>query len=248
MVGAQRAERPTECCLYCGRAWMPGVVSKSKEHPLGEWMKRQEKNHPPEQRVVTVGLEFDDSTNEFVHVGPDARVKKAPLLNLRTREVCEDCNNGPLKLAQDAAKPIILQLTRSAAAGLAVVLSRQHARELAVWAQMVALTYELTSGHSRVGNVDMGRQLSLGEPAPYSQVFLCRHPQDYDISLALAQIDVSATPDARPGPPDRRALLVAIVYHYFSILVIITDSPKQAWPQLLFTQWTLLCPLCQAVV
>lgn len=232
-------KRP-DCCIYCGRPWAPGIVKKSEEHPLGEWMKRQEKNHPLENRVTRLAAEFDEATNEFVHIGPETRVKNAPLLNLRTRDVCEDCNNGPLKAAQDAAKPIILQLDKSVETGLAVALSRQHARELALWTQMAVLTYELTSGFVGVGCVDMGLQLSRGEPLPYSHVWLCRNRRDYEISIALAQLDVSATPDPRPGPPDRRALLASIVYHHFSILAFICGSPEQAWPRLPLHQWALL--------
>jgi len=239
----RRATRP-ECCLYCGRPWTPGLVNKSEEHPLGESMKRNEKNHPQEQRVVRLGVEFDEFTNDFANVGsPDPRVLKKPLLNLRTRDVCEDCNTGPLKDAQDAAKPVIIQLETVAASGLALVMSRQQAKDLTLWAQMASLTYELTSGYIPVGNVEMGSQLSSHEPLPYSQVWLCRHPRDYDLSIALAQMDVSATEVVRPDPPDRRALLTAIVYHHFSILVFIANSPGQAWPRLQGQQWTLLWPL-----
>lgn len=238
-----RTARP-EYCLYCGRRWTPGIVNKSEEHPLGEWMKRNERNHPPEQRVARFGIEFDTSANEFVNPGsPDPRILQKPLLNLRTRDVCEDCNNGPLKAAQDAAKPIILQLEAAAQSGLALVMSRQQAMNLAVWAQMASLTYELTSGFAAVGNMAMGQQLSLRKSLPYSQVWLCQHPRDYDISIALAQVDVSATQVARPGPPDRRALLAAIVYHHFSILTFTADSPEQAWPRLPLHQWTLLWPV-----
>ncbi len=238
--------RPTSC-IYCGRQWSE-QVKKSEEHPLGEWMKREElkrkgKNYALENRVTRLAAEFDEKANEFVHVGPQTRVRNAPLLNLRTRDVCEDCNKGPLKDAQDAAKPIILQLDKSAETGIAVVLSRQHARELALWAEMAVVTYELTSGYDGVGNVNMGQQLRCGEPLPYAQVWLCRNRQDYEISIALAQLDVSATPDARPGPPDRRALLGSIVYHHFSLLTFISDSPEQAWPRLPLHQWTLLWPV-----
>jgi hypothetical protein len=65
-------KRPA-CCIYCGRPWEPGIVKKSEEHPLGEWMKRQEKNHPPENRVTRLAAEFDEGTNEFAHIGPETR-------------------------------------------------------------------------------------------------------------------------------------------------------------------------------
>ena len=241
--GNMRQGKRPEACLYCGRRWESGVVNKSEEHPLGEWMKRQEKNHPAEQRVIRLGAEFDIAKGEFIQVGsPDPHIRQKPLLNLRTRDVCEDCNKGPLKKAQDAAKPVILQLAVAAKSGLALVMSKQEAKDLARWAQMAALSYELTSGYATVGNIQMGRQLSDGRPLPYSQVWLCRHPRDYDLSIALAQVDVSATPVAQAGLPDRRALIAAIVYHYFTVLTFICDSPGQAWPRLPIHQWTMIWP------
>lgn len=89
----------------------------------------------------------------------------------------------------------------------------------------------------------MGRQLRNGSPLRGSLVWVARHPRDYDLSLALAHIDVSATYLPRPGPPDRQILLTMIVYHYISILVFITDSPGQTMPpQPSPTEWTLAWP------
>src|SRR5258708_37932644 len=49
-------------------------------------------------------------------------------------------------------------------------------------------------------------------------------------AAVLEQAKVSATPIPRPGAADRPVLLVEIVYHYTTILVLIADSPGQAWP------------------
>jgi len=55
-------------------------------------------------------------------------------------------------------------------------------------------------------------------------------------------MDVSATFVPRPGPPDRRALMVEIVYHHITLLVLIADSPAQTWPRLSLVKWTRMWP------
>jgi hypothetical protein len=144
---------------------------------------------------------------------------------------------------EEAVKPTILQLARSAKTGIAIVLSCEAARKLAIWAQKPALTNELASDGQRVGDLPMGQQLRGVNPLRGSVVWVARHPRDYDLSIALGQIDVSATPVPEPGPADRRILLTSIVYHYISILVFITNSPGRAWPPPLSpTQWTRVWP------
>jgi hypothetical protein len=149
---------------------------------------------------------------------------------------------------EEAVKPTILQLARSAKTGIAIVLSRQAAGKLAIWAQETALTHELASGGPRVGDLPMGQRLRGDNPLRGSVVWVARHPRDYDLSIALEQIDVSATPIPEPGSPDRQILLTSIVYHYISILVFITDSPGRAWPPPLSpTQWTRIWPVFSQV-
>lgn len=238
-----RAYPVTDCCQFCGRPWTPGLVSRSDEHVLAQWIRRLEENHPPEQRSFSTGFELNEASNELVQVQPEIVLRRAALLTLKTRQVCKDCNEGWMSDLEEEVKPVILKLVKSASAGIAIVLNRETMRQFAIWAQKTALTYELTSNNPRVGNVVMGQALRQGNPLRGSVVLLARNPRDYDISLGLEQIDVSATPVVIPGPPDRRVLMVAIVYHHISILVFIADSPGQTWPQLLPTQWTLAWPL-----
>ena len=242
MAKNSRAKAATTCCLFCGRPWTPGIVRKSKEHPLGDWIKRQEENHPPEHMSYSTGMILGEDLSEFVQVRPEITHKKAPLLTVHTREVCEDCNNGWMSAMENTAKPVILQMAQAAQSGLAIAVSREHARELAVWAQKTALAYELTSDTSRVGTVAMGQEVRRGRPVRGSQVWAARNTRDSDMGVALAQIDVSATPVPQPGPPDRRALIVEIVYHRISMLIFIADSAGQMWPQLSPVKWTLIWP------
>jgi hypothetical protein len=230
-------------CLFCGRAWKPGVVTKSREHVLGQWMLRLEENHPLEQRSYSAGFDFDESAGELVEVRPEIVFRKSALLTLKTREVCEDCNIGWMSDLEEAVKPIILQLLWSAKTGMAIVLDAETAQMLARWAQKTALTYELTSDAPHVGNAALGQRLREGKLLRGSMVWVARHPRDYDLSIALGHVDVSSTPVPRPGPPDRQVLLVDIVYHYISIFIFITDSPGQLGPPLSFTHWALLWPL-----
>lgn len=244
-VTSQRPRKqPIPHCLYCGRKWMPGVVERSDEHLLGQWMKKHETDHPSEHKNVQLGLIFDEATNEFLNIPAETIFKRRPLLSIKTRSVCRDCNEGPLSNIQEIAKPVILRLERAAKASVAVALGKEDAKRLAIWAQTVALTDELTSNGPRLGTVAMGKRLCELRPLAGSQVWLARHPKDYELAVALAQIEVSATPIPRPGPPDRRVLLASIVYHHLSILVFITDSPgQQVGPKLSLSQWVMSWPV-----
>ncbi len=249
MANRTRVKNVSAGCLFCGRAWLAGMVVKSREHVLGQWMRRLEKNHPPEQRSYIAGIEFDEMAKELVEVRPEVVLRKAAMLTLKTRDVCEDCNQGWMSDLEEVVKPTILQLAKAAKAGIAIALARETTRELARWAQKTALTYELTSDAPHIGNFAMGRRLHDGDVLRDSIVWVARHPRDYDLSIALAHLDVSSTPVPRLGPPDRQVLLVDIVYHYMSIFVFITDSPGQAWPPPLSpSQWARVWPLSSGLV
>jgi hypothetical protein len=191
-------------CLFCGRPWAPGVVRKSKEHPLGDWIKKLEDNHPPERRSFSTGMVLREDLKEFQEITSVITHEKAPLLTLHTREVCKDCNTGWMSDLEELAKPTILMMAQSAKSGIAIALDRQRAQEVALWAQKTALAYELTTSSPHVGTVAMGKILREGSPLRSSLVWAARHPRDYDISIGLAQLDVSATFVPRPGPADRR--------------------------------------------
>jgi hypothetical protein len=238
----RRPRRVTPWCQACGRSWTSGQVRKSKEHILGDWVKKLEKNHPPEHRSYSGGFEYDESSNALVEIQAEIVQRKAGLLTRQTREICEDCNTGWMSALEDAAKPIIVNLARSAKTGITIPLDYKTRRQLALWAEKTALTDELTSDHLPVGNVGMFQALRAGQPLRGSLVWVARNRADYDIAVALEQIDVSATPVPRPGTTDRRVLLVEIVYHYMTILVFIADSPGQMWPSLLPAAWTMIWP------
>jgi hypothetical protein len=87
--------------------------------------------------------------------------------------------------------------------------------------------YDPTSNTDHVGTVAMGQEVREGRPVRGSQVWAARNTQDADMGVALAQLDVSATPVPQPGPPDRRALMVEIVYHYISLLVLIAGQMRR---------------------
>jgi len=242
MARKSREKPATTCCLFCGRPWTPGIVRKSKEHPLGDWIRQLEKNHPPEHMSYSTGMVLGDDLSELVQVRPEVTYKKAPLLTVHTRDVCEDCNTGWMSDMEETAKPVILQIAQAAQFGITIAVSREHARDLAVWAQKTALAYELTSDTDRVGTAAMGQEVRAGRPVRGSQVWAARNTRDSDMGVALAQIDVSATLVPQPGPPDRRALMMEIVYHHITLLVLIANSPAQTWPQLSPVKWTLMWP------
>jgi hypothetical protein len=90
----KRIKDPTSHCLYCGRPWTPGIVRKSKEHPLGQWRKKIETDLPAKQTIHEARVVFDDVANELIETPPETRTRNASLLTLHTREVCKDCNMG----------------------------------------------------------------------------------------------------------------------------------------------------------
>jgi hypothetical protein len=236
----------TPCCLFCGRRW--GEVSKSDEHVLGQWMRKHERELLATSHAsYSSGFGFDDTAREFVELPTDIVTRKAALLTLKTREVCEDCNTGWMSKIEQSAEPLLRRLASAARGPLAVVLSRADARTLGLWAQKTAITYELTAHHPRVADVAMGKQLRSGQPLRGVIVWAARHPRDYDLSIALAHIEISATPVARPGPADRRVLLVAIVYHYMTLLVFIPSDPSQVPPPVQLDGWTLIWPAFTSV-
>jgi len=133
------AKAATTGCIFCGRRWTPGIVRKSKEHPLGDWIRQREENHPAVHTSYSTGYLLGEDRSELVQVRPEVTHNKAPLLTVHTREVCQDCNNGWMSAIEQAARPIIVQMARAAQSGPAIAVSRERARELALWAQKTAM-------------------------------------------------------------------------------------------------------------
>jgi hypothetical protein len=242
MTKKRHFERASQGCQACGRPWTPGQVRKSKEHILGNWFSGLEANHPPEHSSYSGGFEYDESKNALVEARGELVHRRSGLLTRKTGEICAECNNGWMSALELAVKPIIMSLAHSARTGLAIPLDYKARRQLALWAEKTALTDELASNRLPVGTVSMFETLRTGQPLRGSMVWIARNHADYDIKMALAQVDVSATPIPRVGPPDRRALLAEIVYHYITIVVFMADSPGQTGPSLSPALWTMVWP------
>lgn len=133
-------------------------------------------------------------------------------------------------------------MAEAARSGDEIRIGQADARTLALWCQKTATTNELTSARSRVVTGRMGRELAAGKSLRGCLVWMARHPRDYDLSLALAHIDVSSTFAPRQDDPVRQIAFTAIVYHQVTFLVFITDSPGQQAPLLPLDRWTLLWP------
>jgi hypothetical protein len=228
-------------CLFCGRPW--GEARRSDEHVLPQWMRKHETDLlKSSQAGYSAGFDLDDQAREFVELPALLTTKKSSLLALKTREVCIDCNNGWMSRLEQAARPLIRRLAEAAQTSQPLALTVKEAKVLAVWCQKAATTYELTSDRPRVVTTAMGQQLAAGAPLRGSLVWLARHPRDYDLSIALTHLNVSATQEPQPGEPDRQIALVAIVYHWVSFLIFITDKPGQP-PPLPLDRWSLLWPV-----
>jgi hypothetical protein len=195
------------------------------------------------QSAYSSGFDLDEHAREFVELPTLLTTKKSSLLTLKTREVCTGCNNGWMSRLEEAARPLVRQVAEAAETGQLLSLTQDQSRILAVWCQKTATTYELTSDRPRVVSTAMAQQLAGGSPLRGGMVWLACHPRDYDLSIALAHIDVSSTPVPRPGEPDRQIALVSIVYHQVTFLIFITDRPGQQPPPLPIDRWSLLWPV-----
>ncbi|MGH3403229.1 MAG: hypothetical protein ACRDRJ_12155 [Streptosporangiaceae bacterium] len=238
----------TTRCLFCGRVW--GDVSKSNEHGLGEWMRKHETARilTSGQASYSSGFGLDDDAQEFVELPTTMVTKKSTLLTLKTREVCQQCNNGWMSKLEQAAEPLILRLAEAAQNPSQIVrLNQAEARTLALWAQKTAITDELTAPKAHVANVTMGEQLRCGAPIRGAMVWAARNPQDYDLSIALAHIDISNTRIPRAGPADRQILLAEIIYHYLTLFVFIPEVHGKGWPPLQPDAWTMIWPALTSV-
>lgn len=193
------------------------------------------------------GFELADDVHQFIELPTSILTRKTALLALKTREVCKECNNGWMSQLEQLAEPLILRTVEAARNADPIVFSKEDARSLGMWAQKTAVTFELTSAPPRVVSIEMGTRLRSGKPLRGGMVWAARHPRDYDLSIGLVHIDISNTPVPQPGPPDRQILLVAIVYHFMTLLVFVTDSPGQAPPPIPLDGWTLIWPAFETV-
>ncbi len=151
--------------------------------------------------------------------------------------------------AQQAAKPIFLSLAQAAERSTDMVLSRSEARKIALWAQMTAITHELTSDRPLVSSTAMGQRLRSGKlPVWLNSLGGAKH-WNFDLAIAQGQIDVSGTPIVRPGDPFRRVLLTMIIYNFLTFLVFITDSPgQQVEPSFRLDLWSRTWPVSGSTV
>jgi hypothetical protein len=230
-------------CLFCGRPW--GEVNHSFEHVLAQGLHKHAGNLPKRRATQQGGLIFDAFTQEFVEhplTPPDMR--NSSLLNLRTRAVCEKCNNVYLGRLEEQAKPLILALADAAQSGNRLALSVSDAKTVARWAQKTALTNELTHAGPRVGDTSMGIRIKDGKAVRGSTVWLARNQADLDLKIGQAQIEVSDSPVVRPDDPYRQILMTAIAWHYLTFLVYLPDSATvgKPGPRPRFDRWTSAWP------
>jgi hypothetical protein len=239
--------RLTDVCIFCGRPW--GEVSKSSEHVLARGLHKHAGDLPNARTSRSGGLTFDAFTQEFVeHPLSAPYTRNSSLLNLRTRAVCESCNNGCLSRLEQAAKPQILALADAAEHGHYLLLSRSDALLVSRWAQKTAITHELTSRGERVGDASMGMRISDGKAIRGSNVWLARNQDDLDLRIGQAQIEISDTPVVQPGDPYRQILISAITWHYLTFLVYIPDADTlgKLGPHYPMDRWLTIWPCGQS--
>jgi len=226
-------------CIFCGRPW--GEVSKSFEHVLGH-LRRRPGDLPNERTSVSMAMLFDPEAQEFAEHPASAVTRKSSLLNLRTRAVCESCNEGWMSALENRAKPVLRGLEDATAARSHLEVPRADALTVARWAQKTALTHELTTRGPRVGDVWMGDLLRQGAAIRGSVVWAAKSEADFGVQVREAHIEISDTFVVRPGDPYRLALIAAITWHYLTLLVYISDTPGKLGPQLPLDRWSVVWP------
>lgn len=229
-------------CIFCGQLW--GEVSKSNEHVLGH-LRRRPGNLPNERTSQSAGLTFDVESQQFVWHPVITQTRDSSLLNLRTRAVCESCNTGWMSRLEQQAKPLLIALEEAAkGGGKPLNFARSEALTLARWALKTAITHELTMDGPRVANTLMVNCLREGKVIRGSIVWFARNQDDLDLQIRHAHIEISDTPVVRSGDPYRLVFLVAITWHYLTLLVYV-GTPGRLGPSLPFDRWTPVWP-CSA--
>jgi hypothetical protein len=227
-------------CVFCGRPWTE--VSKSWEHILAQWFRKHAGPIPSSRTTRSLGLDFDVDNQKFIELPFVDTTSQSPLLNLRTRNVCKECNSVWMSQVEQAAEPWILALASAAEHNTSLILDRDAARKIALWAMKTSATYELTGTGPHIVNVSMGQRLRSRKPFRGSIVWTARHPNDYMLSIGKGTIEISGTPTVRPGDKSRFVMLTAITYHYLTLLTFITDTPGQVSPPIPIKQWSLIWP------
>ncbi len=249
-TGADKQSAPVGTCIFCGRAWQRGVVTRSDEHVWGAL--RNDGRELPSSRMSHVfGFATSPNGQSFVELPTVTTTNKASAVHIITREVCQDCNNGWMSRLEQTAKPLILGLVDAARDGTPLELNPGQRRALAMWAEKTAITNELVSQMSvRVTNAAMGRHLHDGLPLRGSVVWAARNDRDYSPGTALAGASIGAGPRPVPGEKERYALLTMIVYRYLTLLVFIGgdhgDLPPVVPPPLLLDRWARIWPVTGA--
>jgi hypothetical protein len=233
-----------EACIFCGSRW--GKAAKhSEQHVLGQRLRKHAGDLPNSRTTGRESLIFDPETQQFIaHPMPALATRDASLLNLRTRQVCEDCNTGWMKALEEEATPIFLAVADAAEGDIRLPISRAQALLFTRFAQNMALAHELTTRPPHVGNVSMGNRLRLGKAVRGSTVWIARNHADLDIQFRQVHVSISDTPIVRPGDPERFSMLLALSWHYLTLLTYIPDSPRLG-PSLAVGRWQLVWP-CSA--
>ncbi len=214
-------------CIFCGRPWADGV-NHSEQHILGNRLRKHAADLPNARFSAMASLLLDPETQQFVaSPATEPCTRASSLLNLRTRDVCQDCNNRWMKRLEEEATPHFLALADAAKHKTNLSLSRAEAKCFARRMQVLALTHELTARGPRVSNSTMGMRLGNGDALRDAQVWLAQSQDDLGIQVRQAHLAISLSPIVRPGDPEHLSLMLALSWFHLSVLIYIPDVPGQ---------------------
>ena len=154
--------KPPGHCIFCGQGGL------TKQHIWPAWLKKY--NLPEDQQHIQI-------TGEATHIDPkdiktSFKRRQGHSGSRKLHKVCGTCNNGWIRRAEEAAKPLVLNLM----VGKPVNLDQSAQRCLSVWLCLLTIMNELTHPPTMAVPPEHRRWLmDKLEPPPGWVVYLVRY-------------------------------------------------------------------------
>jgi hypothetical protein len=154
--------KPPGNCIFCGEKGL------TKQHVWPAWLKKY--NLPEDQTHIQI---TGESTNLKPHdIKTAVKKHQGHSGSRKFHRVCRTCNNGWIRRAEEAVKPLVLDLMK----GKPVPLDASAQRRLAIWLCLLTIMSELTDPPTEAVKPDQRRWLrDKLEPPPGWVVYLARY-------------------------------------------------------------------------
>jgi hypothetical protein len=163
----------------------------SHEHAWPQWMRKHTGHLQPTRssRTLGFGRVAEDALAEHETV---ITTKPGSVLNNRTREVCETCNNGWMSAMETRAEPLVMRLWAPMPTFGRTAIGLDDVAFLATWATKTAWMHERVGGSKRTATADMRAYLMDKQlPPELTSVWIGQHVGQLDFAHYMANFDVS---------------------------------------------------------